>query len=90
MATEGGGSEEGKGYHFACSLTELQQLGRKRVTVEERVVVLFHVKGQVYALDHFCYRKLRHKALALVVFRHTNVIVVMCHRRWRPTGVRRH
>ena len=59
MATEGGDSEEGKGYHFACSLAELQQLGRKRVTVEERVVVVFHVKGQVYALDHFCYRKLR-------------------------------
>ena len=57
MASEGGGSGGDKGYHFACSLAELQRLGRKRVTVEERVVVLFHVKGQLYALDHFCYRK---------------------------------
>ena len=58
MAAEGGGTEREKGYyHFACSLTELQQLGRKRVSVEERVVVLFHVNGQIYALDHFCYRK---------------------------------
>ena len=40
-----------------CSLAELQKLGRKRVTVNERVVVLFHVKGEVYALDHFCYRE---------------------------------
>jgi nitrite reductase/ring-hydroxylating ferredoxin subunit len=51
---EGGG---GQGYQFVCSLKELERLGRKRVTVEERVVVLFHVKGQVYAMDHFCYRK---------------------------------
>ena len=55
MATEGEGG--GQGYQFACSLKELEQLGRKRVTVEERVIVVFHVKGQVYALDHFCYRK---------------------------------
>ena len=53
MAVEGGG----KGYHFACSLKELEQAGRKRISLEERVVVLFHVKGEVYALDHFCYRK---------------------------------
>ena len=58
MATEG---EEGQGYQFACSLKELEQLGRKRITVEERVVVVFHVKGQVYALDHFCYRKLNNE-----------------------------
>ena len=55
MATEVEGG--GKGYQFACSLKELERLGRKRVTVEERVVVVFHVKGQIYALDHFCYRK---------------------------------
>ena len=57
MAAEGGGTDEGKGYHLACSLSELEQVGRKRVSVEDRVVVLFHVKGKVYALDHFCYRK---------------------------------
>ena len=53
---EGQGGD--KGYQFACSLKELEQLGRKRVTVEERVVVVFHIKGQIYAMDHFCYRKL--------------------------------
>lgn len=58
MATEG---EGGKGYHFACSLKELESLGRKRIRVEERVVVLFHVKGKVHALDHFCYRELTTK-----------------------------
>ena len=55
---EGRSCQEKTGYHYAVSLAELQRLGRKRVTVEERVVVLFHVKGKVYALDHFCYRKL--------------------------------
>ena len=53
---EGQGGD--KGYQFACSLKELEQLGRKRVAVEERVVVVFHIKGQIYAMDHFCYRKL--------------------------------
>lgn len=43
-------------YTAVCSLRELQQLGKKRITLNERVVVLFHVKGEVYALDHFCYR----------------------------------
>ena len=57
MASEGRGREEGQGYQVACSLAELQRLGRKRVTVDDRVVVLFHVKGQLYALDHFCYRE---------------------------------
>ena len=52
---------ESVGYNFACSLKELEQLGRKRVTVEERVVVVFHIKGQIYAIDHFCYRKLTSK-----------------------------
>lgn len=45
------------GYSLVCSLSELQRLGRKRIILNERAVVLFHVKGQVYALDHFCYRK---------------------------------
>jgi len=44
--------------YFAASLTELKQSGKKRVILENgRVIVLFFVKGQVHALDHFCYRK---------------------------------
>ena len=53
---EGGDAGEG-GYERACSLSELQAAGRKRVTVQGRIVALFHVSGQVYALDHFCYRE---------------------------------
>lgn len=46
-------------YTPVCSLSELQELGRRRVTCDERAVVVFHVKetGNVYALDHFCYRE---------------------------------
>lgn len=55
MATPPEVSEDG--YSLVCSLSELQGLGRKRVKLNERVVVLFHVKEKVYALDHFCYRK---------------------------------
>lgn len=43
-------------YEVVCSLSELQRLGRKRVALDERVVVLFYVEGNIYALDHFCYR----------------------------------
>ena len=53
---EGGDAGEG-GYERACSLSELQAAGRKRVTVQGRIVALFHVSSQVYALDHFCYRE---------------------------------
>ena len=56
MAEGGDGVEEG--YERVCGLSELQAAGRKRVTVHGgRIVVLFHVSGQVYALDHFCYRE---------------------------------
>ena len=48
---------EGDGFHTVASLRELQAAGRKRVMVEGRAVVLFHVSGRVYALDHFCYRE---------------------------------
>ena len=48
---------EDDAYHVVASLRELQATGRKRVMVEGRAVVLFHVSGSVYALDHFCYRK---------------------------------
>ncbi len=44
-------------FYFALSLSELKQLGRKRVILENgRVIVVFFVKDEVYALDHFCYR----------------------------------
>lgn len=63
-------------YSQVCSFSELQRLGRKRVTLNDRVVVLFHVKGEVYALDHFCYRKPinNHVLLAIgaiIVLEHT-------------------
>ena len=57
-SSEGGGDNEAEGYRLVCSLDELKRLGRKRVTVDERVVVLFLVEGNVYALDYFCYRML--------------------------------
>ena len=56
MAEGGGASEAEGGYERACGLSELQAAGRKRVTVQGRIVVLFHVDGRVHALDHFCYR----------------------------------
>ena len=45
------------GYVEVIKLNELASSGRARVTVQDRVLALFHVKGRVYALDHFCYRK---------------------------------
>lgn len=45
------------GYVPVVPLKELRAAGRRRVTLNERVVVLFYVNGDVYALDHFCYRK---------------------------------
>ena len=45
------------GYVPVAPLKELRDAGRKRVTINERVVILFYVNGEVYALDHFCYRK---------------------------------
>ena len=44
-------------YSEVCSVSELEHLGRKKVILNERVVVIFYVDGKVYALDHFCYRK---------------------------------
>ena len=51
------GKAEGDGFHAVASLRELQAAGRKRVMVEGRAVILFHVSERVYALDHFCYRE---------------------------------
>lgn len=44
-------------YERICSLEALRVAGRKRVALNGRIVVLFYVSGQVYALDHFCYRE---------------------------------
>ena len=60
---EGGGC----GYERVCGLAELQAGGRKRVTLNGRIVVIFHVNGQVYALDHFCYRESVDLTLALLI-----------------------
>ena len=48
--------KELEGYKPVCSLVELQKIGKKKVTLDGRVIALFYVKGKVYALDHFCYR----------------------------------
>lgn len=54
-----------KPYYFAVSLSELQKTGKKRVILENgRVIALFYVKDQVYAMDHFCYRKSLASALS--------------------------
>ena len=46
-------------FQQVCSLGELQELRKKRVMVGGRAVVLFHLKDtEIYALDHFCYRRL--------------------------------
>ncbi len=56
MATKGEGVQEQ--FYFAVSLSELKQSGRKRVILENgRVIAVFYVKDEVYALDHFCYRE---------------------------------
>ena len=57
---EASGSASGKvgeGFHLVSSLSELKKSGRKRLAVGDRVVVVFHVAGQLYALDYFCYRE---------------------------------
>ena len=56
MAEKGSTDAEGT-YHVVATLDELKRVRKKRVTVEERVVVLFYVSGEVHALDHFCYRE---------------------------------
>lgn len=56
-------------FHLVASLSELKRSGRKRVAVGERVIVVFYVAGQLYALDHFCYRE-RKSLMALHVYIH--------------------
>ena len=53
---EGVGAVE-DGFERVCSLQSLREVGRQRVTLKGRIVVLFCVSGEVYALDHFCYRE---------------------------------
>ena len=54
-----------EGYHEVAKLSELKSSIRKRVTVEERVIALFYNGERVYALDHFCYRKIGAKGSAM-------------------------
>ena len=46
-----------EGYSPVGSMRELQASGKRRVTVNERTLVIVYARGEVYALDHFCYRK---------------------------------
>ena len=39
------------------SVEELKQRTRAIVSVNDRIVALFYVKDEIYAMDHFCYRK---------------------------------
>ena len=45
------------GFVRVATLQELQAKKQLRVKVNERVLALFYVRGAVFALDHFCYRK---------------------------------
>ena len=56
-----------EGYVEVIKLDELTSSGRARVTVKDRVLALFYVKGRVYALDHFCYRKALRKSASYSV-----------------------
>ena len=50
------------------SLEELVEKQKTIVTVEERIIALFYVKGNVFALDHFCYREYtKHGVIFLAV-----------------------
>src|SRR5262245_55053869 len=42
------------GFVRVASLAELPDLGRKLVEVDERLIVLFHVGNDVFALDDVC------------------------------------
>lgn len=56
-ASDSASGKAGEGFHLVSSLSELKKSGRKRLAVGDRVVVVFHVAGQLYALDYFCYRE---------------------------------
>ena len=58
MACSAGEDVDADGYSPVGTLEELQTSGRKRVSLNERVVVIFYASGELYALDHFCYREL--------------------------------
>ena len=60
----------GEGFHLVSSLSELKKSGRKRVAVGDRVVVVFHVAGQLYALDYFCYRERKFLCSMSIGFKH--------------------
>lgn len=45
---------------FACTMKDLQQNGdRKRMTIDGKDIFILLHKGQLYAFDSFCYRKLK-------------------------------
>ena len=41
-------------FHFAAKTTDIPDPGKKLVEVEDRLVALFHVGGQFYAIDDVC------------------------------------
>lgn len=52
-------------FHPVAKLSELKRAGRKRISLNDRIIALFYVGGSVYAMDHFCYRKSARTARAL-------------------------
>ena len=66
----------GEGFHLVSSLSELKKSGRKRVAVGDRVVVVFHVAGQLYALDYFCYRERNLLSSMSICFKHWHTSMI--------------
>ena len=53
------------GFVRVASLSDLSKKQKICVKVEDRNIALFFVKGSVYALDLFCYRKEFNKLIQL-------------------------
>ena len=43
----------------SVSLQELKEKKKDVVSVDDRVIALFYVNHEVYAMDYFCYRELQ-------------------------------
>ena len=69
----------GEGFHLVSSLSELKKSGRKRVAVGDRVVVVFHVAGQLYALDYFCYRERKLSSSMSICYKHRHTSCSVIH-----------
>ena len=54
----------------SVSLQELKEKKKDVVSVDDRVIALFYVNHEVYAMDYFCYRELQ-KLIYLLHFAHT-------------------